>query len=1238
MSKKTKLLVLVMLLTLSTTAFGVLLMEENFNYTAGTALTATGNWTAHSGAGANAILVTTPGLTYSGYVASGIGEAAKIDTAGEDVNRTFTSQTSGTVYVSFMVKVDTAKIAGDYFLHFSSNPLSTSYFNGRVFAKKDGSDNIAFGLGRNREDTTFTDYSYALNTTYLFILKYEIVDGAANDIASLFILTSGIPTSEPGTPTIGPLQPTTGTDVSNIGSIALRQGTAANAPRVIVDGIRIGQTWNDLFPTSNNLPPAILNVTRTPQFPGAGVPVVISATITDDYCPLANIADSLFYAVNDSSTWTAVTHDSVNVATSTFYYSIAGQPVYTKIHYYIWAKDDSGASSRISTITYEIPGNQPPIISALSRIPFTPEPDQAFVIRTKVTDDFTPTAALLCSLKYAANPGAGDTTWTVVGKDSLKTDTFFFTIPGQSLGTTIHYHVWAQDDSGASSRTATYNYLITAEPIIRILNRPRYIEGGATSGTPGTGTPFAVYAGVKPGAPNDTFYYKGRIGTRGLTWNDTADVWAADGATWTTLSTVACGEVTDTVKLWIVMKAIPSATVDTFVTVRMRRLGTTTNRDSDTLPIKVMDMTSTGDGGWLYGHIYESDGGPARENAVVLAYQGGVVVGAYITENNNIDETYTSTDAGYIRMAVKSGIIDSLQVRNRFTNEILSFYTIAPKPWLVNAGDSTDIDDYVALLDVGVIEVLAPAGNIVQGSLVVPQAKVKNFGNQPAPAFDVVFTISQMKENGYSDTVNVPGLAVGEEITVSFESYHVVGDIGNIYGTEAKTELVGDMYAPNNSLYGDGFEIIEQVAAIWTPKEEFGEIIKNGGALVGVPGSGKDGSMLYAFAGTKTGRFYKYDMTAWTYNDNDSILYGFKYKPSTAVFDTLKLNKKYPAKGAALCYDGDNTIYAVKGNGTNEFWAYDLSSDAGWTLKAYVPSPKGLKGGTSILAYNGKVYLLAGAQKKDPSIDNFYEYDPTENFWTPLAKLELGVNNKPWKDGSSISLLDGTIYALKGGDKANFFYAYNWGTQTWEAKQELPIEDTVFDKYKKKVLVKDGGATASGDGAIYAIKGGATNTFWKYTPDSEPGWEWLGLIQFANKKEAPKTGAAMAYLDNKIWLLVGNKTKHFWSYTPGTKAIARVMPSTIASTLADITTTPVGKFTATAFSKTIIYTIPASGKVSLKLYNASGRLVQTLVNEYKNAGSYSFDIRNSTSPIPNGVYFLKYNDGLNTAEAKIIIQ
>ena len=97
------------------------LLTENFSYTtAGPLQTAASpNWVAHNGT-SNYVQYTNTGLTFSGHAGSGVGGAATTATTGVgDHNRTFTAQTSGTVYMSCLVNVTAVSATGDYFLHFN---------------------------------------------------------------------------------------------------------------------------------------------------------------------------------------------------------------------------------------------------------------------------------------------------------------------------------------------------------------------------------------------------------------------------------------------------------------------------------------------------------------------------------------------------------------------------------------------------------------------------------------------------------------------------------------------------------------------------------------------------------------------------------------------------------------------------------------------------------------------------------------------------------------------------------------------------------------------------------------------------------------------------------------------------------------------------------------------------------------------------------------------------------------
>lgn len=231
------------------------LLVEDFDYTAAVTLTSTGNWTAHSASGTNPSVVAADNLTYANYIADA-GNCATTVFSGsaEDVNRVFAAQTTGNIYAAFLVNLTSfPNTTGDYFMHLSTNPLSS--FSGRIFANKNAGDSVRFGISKASTSPAYTGYDYSLGTTYLIAIKYSIIDGASNNTVDMWV-NPVITGSEP-TPLISAAD-VTGTDVANIGSIAIRQGT--NTPITKIDGIRIAQSWELLFPS---VTAPYINVTGT---------------------------------------------------------------------------------------------------------------------------------------------------------------------------------------------------------------------------------------------------------------------------------------------------------------------------------------------------------------------------------------------------------------------------------------------------------------------------------------------------------------------------------------------------------------------------------------------------------------------------------------------------------------------------------------------------------------------------------------------------------------------------------------------------------------------------------------------------------------------------------------------------------------------------------------------------------------------------------------------------------------
>lgn len=259
---KNYLLVVFMLICFGVSSNAQLLLEENFNYTSGSALLGQGGWTITGTSTTNPFTVGNTGLSYPNYLSSGIGNALPIANTGQDAYVNITPQTSGTVYASLLVNFSATNFggagnsayAGDYFFHLTQGLITSNAFYPRVFVRSADNGNITFGISKSSVSSapfrpTFGDSIYSLNTTYLVVAKYKFNTGTTtDDEVSLYVFNApNFPLAEPATPTVGPVT-STQTDATDLSIVNIRQGTATSAPTGVLDGIRISTAWSDVLP------------------------------------------------------------------------------------------------------------------------------------------------------------------------------------------------------------------------------------------------------------------------------------------------------------------------------------------------------------------------------------------------------------------------------------------------------------------------------------------------------------------------------------------------------------------------------------------------------------------------------------------------------------------------------------------------------------------------------------------------------------------------------------------------------------------------------------------------------------------------------------------------------------------------------------------------------------------------------------------------------------------------------
>ncbi|MDO4512363.1 MAG: hypothetical protein Q4B68_11180, partial [Bacteroidales bacterium] len=263
------------------------LLTENFDYALGN-LYGQGGWLKYSTQTAAPVQVIDGALTYAGYQDQAAGKAAKLEqvASGEDVMRPFTETAinTGKVYASALVKVNA--VADDQYFFVLLQPTSAGIVDGkaplenaRLLASKCGTDGkFVFKISRNSATLFETTEEFELGKTYLVVMCYEFVEGDKNDIIKLWVnpATDG---AEPATANAAINSAShTGADMKSIQAFELRQGTSATktGPEVVIDAVRFGTAWGDLFDNA----PAEPSLTVTPTTVWNDDPVAIGTSTT----------------------------------------------------------------------------------------------------------------------------------------------------------------------------------------------------------------------------------------------------------------------------------------------------------------------------------------------------------------------------------------------------------------------------------------------------------------------------------------------------------------------------------------------------------------------------------------------------------------------------------------------------------------------------------------------------------------------------------------------------------------------------------------------------------------------------------------------------------------------------------------------------------------------------------------------------------------------------------------------
>lgn len=192
--------------------------------------------------------ITNNGTTFPIQVTGG---KALLTSTGLDMNAPLNSPLSlvdGTsFYIGVTLNFSAAQAAGDYFLNWSPATGSSTLIS-RLHARSSGG---GFQLGYLETSGTGGSLTYGstvlnFNQDYRVVVAYNVVAGTVNDTASVYVDPVDYAVESNNTPYLTDSWTSVTGESTTVGSINLRQGSAANAATLSVDNLVVATTFSEM--------------------------------------------------------------------------------------------------------------------------------------------------------------------------------------------------------------------------------------------------------------------------------------------------------------------------------------------------------------------------------------------------------------------------------------------------------------------------------------------------------------------------------------------------------------------------------------------------------------------------------------------------------------------------------------------------------------------------------------------------------------------------------------------------------------------------------------------------------------------------------------------------------------------------------------------------------------------------------------------------------------------------------
>ncbi|MBE0434015.1 T9SS type A sorting domain-containing protein, partial [candidate division WOR-3 bacterium] len=519
--------------------------------------------------------------------------------------------------------------------------------------------------------------------------------------------------------------------------------------------------------------------------------------------------------------------------------------------------------------------------------------------------------------------------------------------------------------------------------------------------------------------------------------------------------------------------------------------------------------------------------------------------------------------------------------------------------------------------DVGTLSINAPPATLFPSTTIDPSATYRNYGTNNE-TFDVYFLIDSAGVNIYSETANI-SLDAGNQTAVTFASWTSGPNSGITYDITSFTVLAGDQNPGNDTLSRQ----TTTISVFW-------EILDP--PLYPIPGAGMSETTghdgYYYVFGVRNGAVY--DDTILIYDiANNQWLDGGTNPFGAGSYGTANfINGKFYRLGGTIVF-------------ANPLQRLDiLDPPSSWTAGA--TPPVGFLDQITGVYKDSLLYVFGGGNWSMTPVTAVYIYDTYNNYWDVATPFPA-----PGRGAMAGGIIDSFAILAFGYTAAN---AYDNNYIVGVIDQANPMSIT-WGSWAPIPGAQGCRRVPSGvddvNGQLWVIGGqvstGQLDRTLSYDPytDTWTDWNMPKPQSVCNVTPIPVTLTAAGDLGVFVGggyasgiMYLGDHEVFHTGFSVGIAEQPGDQGATPGFGFAPNTANPVKGYTA------ITYSTVTSGRVSLLVYDATGRLVRTLVNRVlEHAGAktvYWNGQDDAHRDVANGIYFLRLDAEGQTDTYKMI--